>query len=560
MHDSDLEFLRQHHAGEVGHTGGSLLDHLRGTAAILEAWGLPEPVVRAGLFHSAYGTDAFREAVVPWELRTALADRIGVRAEALAQRFCALDRSSLYGNIASLTAGAGPFIARDRHTGAAVELDTGELRDLLHLAAANWLEQRGRLDPAVRRARCEDYERMLACLVPAARAAIASAVAETRAEPEAPSLTELFAFADPEVVDRQCGELDIKYLAAVSSRLHERLAPELLERLAQLDDDVYLAILRTPEICYRLFADGDDLASYLDDALHVEAWRQGAAAAIDRPVWSAHRDTYLAAGASPGSELTTAPGPLVAPDRCYRAPVIDGVVIDLYSPSVDRPLKQLVYKRDPFGANEPFSPDEHALVLDRIAGALTGIERTNPVVSRFLSYTLHTIIPRKQTQPHLHPTSFKGSSTAATLHRANIYNIQQANVDIARLAQSMIHESVHNHLYKRELFEPTLIDDAAGEALRVTSPWSGNTLDFYVFVHSTIVYYALYQFFSQPAAMAHLPTDTVNWYRNRAVQGFASPAWATTIRTHAALIAPAVQRDLWAMHAIVTGAAHGVAA
>jgi hypothetical protein len=401
---------------------------------------------------------------------------------------------------------------------------------------------------------------MLGQLVPAARAAVEAAIDQTVAETTPPSLVELFAFSDPAVVDRQCGALDVQYLGAVSRRLLDTAAPSLIERLHALGDDAYLAILRAPETCYRLFAAGaagdagDDLAAYLDDALRVEEWRAGVRATLDRPAWSALGDVCVPAG------VTHEP----VPGGVLRAPVIGGIVIDLGSPAVQRPLGQLVYKQVPFGPNEPFTEDERALVLDRLAGALGGIARTNPIVTQFLRYTLHTIIPRKQTQPHLYPQSFKGSSTAATLHRANIYNIQQANVDIARLAQSIIHESVHNHLYKRELFQPTLVDTAAGEALRVTSPWSGNTLDLYVFVHSSTVYYALHQFFSHPAAAAHLPPATVAWFRDRAVHGFANPAWAEIVDAHGALIAPAVRRDLWAMREIVAGtgaaAAQGVAA
>jgi HD domain len=543
MLESDLEFLRHHHAGELGHTGASLLDHLRGTAALLADWGAHPDVVRAGLFHSVYGTGAFAEAAVAPGERARLAAQIGPRAEALVHRFCTLDRTSLYANAGR----TGAFTARERRTGAEVTLEAGELADLLHLTSANWVEQRPRLVPAVRRARCADLGRVLDHLAPAARDAVAAAVTATLAEPAAPSLVELFAFDDPAEVDRQCGELDVRYLGVASRRLQDRIAPALLDRLNQLGDDAYLAILRSPETCYRLFADDHDLARYLDDALCVEEWRAGARHEFDRPAWSATGDLHVPAG-PPG-----APAEVHAGDRLYRAPHLHGFLVDLASPAAHRALAQLTYKRVPYGPNEPFTSDERAAVLGKLAGALDGIARTNPIITRFLRYTLHAIIPRKQTQPHLYPSSFKGSSAAVALHRANLYNVQQPNVDTARLAQSIVHESVHIHLYKRELFEPTLIDDAAGEALRVTSPWSGNSLDLYVFVHSTTVYYALYQLFSHPAAARHLPPDTVAWYVDRAIHGFSSDAWADIVATHGALIAPDVRRDLWAMRERVTG-------
>jgi hypothetical protein len=549
MLESDLNFLRRHHAGELGHTGASLLEHLQGTAAVLADWSSPPHVVRAGLFHSVYGTEAFGDAAVAPAERAQVAAQIGARAESLVHRFCTLDRTSLYANAGR----TDRFTARDRRTGAEVALDAGELGDLLHLASANWVEQRDRLAPALRRARCADLGRVLDHLAPPARAAVAAAVAATLDEPAAPSLTELFAFTDPAEIDRRCGELDVRYLGVVSRQLHDRLDAATLDRLNRLGDDAYLAILRAPETCYRLFADASDLASYLDDALRVEEWRAGTRQELDRPAWSATGDVYVPAG-TPG-----APAAVHTAETLYRAPVIDGFLVDLCSPAACRPLDQLAYKRVPYGRNEPFTDDERAAVLGKIAGALAGIERTNPIITRFLRYTLHAIIPRKQTQPHLYPSSFKGSSTAVALHRANIYNLQQPNVDIARLAQSIVHESVHNHLYKRELFEPTLVDAAAGEAL-VTSPWTGNSLDLYVFVHSTIVYYALYRLFAHPAAASHLPADTGAWYVCRAIRGFASAAWAGIVRDHGAVIAPDVLRDLWTMRELVAGAAPGASA
>lgn len=559
MLESDLEFLHRHHAGELGHTGASLLDHLRGTAALLAGWGAPPHVVRAGLFHSVYGTAAFTGAVVAPGDRARLADQIGARAEALVHRFCTLDRGSIYGGYAGYAGAdpAGRVTARDRRTGAEVAIEAGELADLLHLATANWLEQRERLAPEVRRARCADLDAVLDHLVPPARAAAAAAVTATRAEPAAPSLTDLFAFADPAEVDRQCGELDVRYLGAVSQELHRRLDRPALGRLDRLGDDTYLAVLRAPETCYRLYADDHDLASYLDDALRAEDWRAGAVDALDRPAWSATGDLFVPAGLPAGAPGEAAAAAVHQPDRLYRAPVIDGFLVDLCSPAAHRALAQLADKRVPYGPNEPFTAEERGRVLGKLAGALGGIARTNPIITRFLRYTLHAIIPRKQIRPERYPSSFKGSSTAVALHRGNFYNVQQDNVDVARLAQSLVHESVHIHLYKRELFTPTLVDDAAGEAIRVTSPWSGNSLDLYVFVHSTTVYYALHQLFAHPAAASQLPADTVAWYVDRAIRGFACDAWAEIVRRHGAVIAPDVRRDLWAMRDRVAGARGG---
>jgi hypothetical protein len=62
LSESDRELLHRFHADQIEHSGGSLLAHLAGTAALLESWGAPAALCRAGQFHSLYGTEALRQA------------------------------------------------------------------------------------------------------------------------------------------------------------------------------------------------------------------------------------------------------------------------------------------------------------------------------------------------------------------------------------------------------------------------------------------------------------------------------------------------------------------
>ena len=51
-----LDLLHGLNADENPHSGGELLDHLRGTHDFLDAWGNEQHVCLGGLFHSIYGT------------------------------------------------------------------------------------------------------------------------------------------------------------------------------------------------------------------------------------------------------------------------------------------------------------------------------------------------------------------------------------------------------------------------------------------------------------------------------------------------------------------------
>src|SRR5580700_8343652 len=87
-------FLLERGAANVGHSGGSLYDHLMATSAILEGWNAPDRVCKAGLFHSIYGTEYFKDPVFAFSERERLTTLIGEDAERIAYLFCVFDRNS----------------------------------------------------------------------------------------------------------------------------------------------------------------------------------------------------------------------------------------------------------------------------------------------------------------------------------------------------------------------------------------------------------------------------------------------------------------------------------
>jgi hypothetical protein len=77
------------------HGRGSFLRHLYGVHQILLAWGCPSAVCRAGLFHSAYGTEFYGGTLFDLDDRTKLQNLIGPDSEALVYAFCRVSRSQL---------------------------------------------------------------------------------------------------------------------------------------------------------------------------------------------------------------------------------------------------------------------------------------------------------------------------------------------------------------------------------------------------------------------------------------------------------------------------------
>ena len=128
--------LRALGAGELAHLNGTLEAHLRGTAALLRTWGAPEPVCTAGLYHAAYGTDAFRTALTSTTLRHSIRDLIGAQAEVLVYLYCACHRDRYYPRIGT----PAQLQFSDRFTGTDYAITPDQLACLCELILANELE------------------------------------------------------------------------------------------------------------------------------------------------------------------------------------------------------------------------------------------------------------------------------------------------------------------------------------------------------------------------------------------------------------------------------------
>lgn len=123
-------------AGEFIHLNGSLADHLYGTATLLQDWGADPVLIQAGLFHAAYGTAGYGEALVPLGLRNAIADLIGSGAEELVYLYCACNRALYYPRLGT------PLQARlpDRFSDSERRLSDWQIAALCELTAANETE------------------------------------------------------------------------------------------------------------------------------------------------------------------------------------------------------------------------------------------------------------------------------------------------------------------------------------------------------------------------------------------------------------------------------------
>ena len=86
-------FLHERGAHLISHSCSTLLDHLKGTHALLQEWGNDEDTCNAGLFHSVYGTHNFSTVLI--QDRDQLRNLIGEKAEHLVWLLSTIDEHNI---------------------------------------------------------------------------------------------------------------------------------------------------------------------------------------------------------------------------------------------------------------------------------------------------------------------------------------------------------------------------------------------------------------------------------------------------------------------------------
>ena len=138
--DTILEKLGQYNLQGFSHTDSGLASHLKGTYEILKSWNCPEALCIAGLCHSIYGTESYRQNPIEISERNNIKSIIGDDAESMAYIFGAHTKESLWGNLKR----NNDFKITDRLTSEEINLSKEQLNGLITLTLGNWLEQRSR--------------------------------------------------------------------------------------------------------------------------------------------------------------------------------------------------------------------------------------------------------------------------------------------------------------------------------------------------------------------------------------------------------------------------------
>lgn len=123
-------------AGQVKHSGRTLLAHLIGTHDLLRRWGQSSQLCRVGLFHSIYGTRTFAKRSLSVDERDTLVALTDNETERLVYGFAACDRQQWFEYIDQ------PFSQFDDQLAPGVlRLEQRQLHQLVIVEIANLAEQ-----------------------------------------------------------------------------------------------------------------------------------------------------------------------------------------------------------------------------------------------------------------------------------------------------------------------------------------------------------------------------------------------------------------------------------
>ncbi|WP_213807388.1 HEXXH motif-containing putative peptide modification protein [Granulicella sp. dw_53] len=164
-----------------------------------------------------------------------------------------------------------------------------------------------------------------------------------------------------------------------------------------------------------------------------------------------------------------------------------GITVDFGSPNTVG-VQESKIKRE-YGT---YSPDEEAIVFDRLEATLQAIEAVSSVAAQLIRSFVKVIIPLK--------TAAGRSSTSQPRIPGRVLIGGTERGSLAPHASSLVHEAMHQLLYTLE-FGGTFITPHldAGEA-RATSLWTGRDLPLHSFIHACFIWYGLSQFWGRPKA------------------------------------------------------------
>lgn len=297
---------------------------------------------------------------------------------------------------------------------------------------------------------------------------------------------------------------------------------DLRSRFSALNEPAMMRLLMAPETHYRLTRGSGqslaDLVAFLDAAIAAEAALLQSDRVTGYRGWTALGDRYFPGTASVDASPAFPSRPFEwSPERPYRAPTaLTDTVVDGVSPLATLAVDSgtLVGPRD--GRYRRLSLNSAAQCHKGLQQAHLALQAACPATATFVSGNIRTLALMRDPQ---RSTVYRSVSSRAFVGKTSLVNPQLEQIGVERLLDSLIHESIHAHLYEIEQAGPWIETDDQRERT-IPSPWTGNLLRLDSYLHACFVWFGLASFWALAAPAEGLSASAAQPLYARATRGF----------------------------------------
>jgi HEXXH motif-containing protein len=269
---------------------------------------------------------------------------------------------------------------------------------------------------------------------------------------------------------------------------------------------------------------GDELCSYLQNTIYAELAFSGTTQ-IQKPVWMCDGSRLI----DKRSNATFDEEGWRLGGRYEAATVFNGIPLDHHSPFARRPMPVAEFRSIHYGRPRPFTAQEEATAVEKVKDAAALISQFAPHNADFIGRYVKTIVLRKSEEEH---GAFQSASRNSFIGQVVLLNAHLSHVDLAYVAESLVHESIHSVLWRAEILDQLLIDPQK-DMYTVRSAWSGEEIYYYTLLQACLVWYGIFWFWRNlRSTQAPIPEERMLYLQERARRGFLKREYEQALRSH----------------------------
>ena len=264
---------------------------------------------------------------------------------------------------------------------------------------------------------------------------------------------------------------------------------DLLQLITSLPRSSQQRLLLAPRVYRMLRANsepGTDEIDSFKQFLDLERYLCKQDGQGPRGSWTALGDFYLAPEEPVEEHAPASASNLSFRGETFRAPKVGNIVLDAFRPFTKTDFPS------PLGEASNHTPEELELITSRLEQSLEQINKISPTARTAIDALVQVISLVRA------PQSMKGTqsfSNKPVIGRMGLANADSDRWSINKIADAIVHETIHALIYKIELTNCLYLDDLIeSEPLKIVSPWSGRALPLHSFVHACFVWFGLWSF------------------------------------------------------------------